>query len=179
MEIDFINYPNNRYSLLAVDQTVTPTTTPSNTVTQTEMVTDTALVTGMDGSATQSPSVTSTITESAQPTAITTALPSNTNTSIPSLTSTQTPDYTNTPGPTNTLIPLPSITLLFPAETATSTQTETLIAGSSLETDTIDFPGDDETGRISAQSILLIGTIILLWAILAMFVIFYIRKMSE
>lgn len=177
--IDIGNYPEIGYKLFAIDQTTTLTITPSASLTQTEMVTETTLASVTNEATTQSPVLTSTTTETTQPTETLTALPSNTNTSIPSLTPTNTPDYTSTPEPTNTLIPLPSITLLFPIETVTPTQISTQISESSLATNSINSSDSGGTGRISAQSILLIGTIILLWAILAMFVIFYIRKIGE
>ena len=183
----FFSWPEfNHYSvanssisdvLLAVDQTETATSTA--TVTPSETSTETVI--SIDAS--ETPAFTSTIagttTDTIQPTASTTGLPTTTNTSVPSVTATRTPDYTNTPGPTETLIPLPSITLLFPIETDTSTplgntQDELKTAEASISDSSPKTPE-----RISAQSILLIGTIIMLWVILAIFVIFYIKKMSE
>jgi hypothetical protein len=87
---------------------------------------------------------------------------------------TYTPSVTPSITPTTTLMPLPAITLIFPATTATLTPTITPTPVQVTETPRATVAGD--VASLSPRIKLIIGFVILLWLILALFVILYIRQ---
>jgi hypothetical protein len=87
---------------------------------------------------------------------------------------TPTSSLTPTPVSTATLMPLPPITLIFPAPTETTTPT---ITPQPVAANDTPKPTDGLVAiTLSPRVRLLIGLIILLWVILAVFVVIYIRQ---
>ena len=85
-----------------------------------------------------------------------------------------TPSATASQTPTTTLMPLPAITLIFPAATVTSTKTITPLPIPVTETPK---PQDNaELLPLSPRLRVLLIFVVLLWIILAGFVILYIRQ---
>jgi beta-lactamase regulating signal transducer with metallopeptidase domain len=164
------------HSINAQIATTSPSTTETTTATPAQSETPTATL--PVGAATGTPTPSSTVQGTVLPTVSTTAVRSGTTTTTPRITTTLTPNLTNTPGPTETFVPLPSITLLFPVETVTSTP-EMLSFDETSSTALPDEVSQDNPGRITARSVLLIGTILLLWVILAIFLIFYLQKIAK
>jgi hypothetical protein len=175
--ISAINGYSSKDDYFSINQstsTSSPSATDLGTSTQTQSGTSTnTLVPGTAITETSTPSSVNTVQPSLSPTSL-----SGTTTNTPELSKTSTPNITNTPGPTETFIPLPSITLLFPIDTATQTpeglSIEKLLSPSPPAEISQDIPG-----RISARSILLFGTILILWVILAFFIFFYIKRLAE
>ena len=91
---------------------------------------------------------------------------------IPSYT--HTPSTTPTATPTTTLMPLPEITLIFPESTSTSTTTTTPRISS--ETPTSELPGGSELQSVYPRYSVLTVVIVILWLILAGFLIVYVRQ---
>jgi hypothetical protein len=167
---------NNR--LLSTHADTSTSTLPlTNTATLTKPQFETpTTISGTDTTVTATPI--GTILNPTQSTLSPTSIPLGTTTALLELTTTLTPNFTNTPGPTATFVPLPSITLLFPIETVAYTPEGLFVAESSSAIQP-DGRMKDSPGRISARSILLIGTIMLLWVILSIFLIFYLQKLAE
>jgi hypothetical protein len=96
-------------------------------------------------------------------------------TSTPKIpTVTPTSSLTTTPIFTATLMPLPPITLLFPAPTQTTTPT---VTPQPVATSDTPKPANGSVAMtLSPRMRLLVGLIILLWVILAVFVVIYIRQ---
>jgi hypothetical protein len=76
--------------------------------------------------------------------------------------------------PTTTLLPLPAITLIFPASTSTSTVTETpkpiIVSQTPNPTQGVEF------AKLSPRIRILAILLVLLWLVLAGFVVIYIRQ---
>lgn len=90
-------------------------------------------------------------------------------------TSTYTPAPTATNTPTTTLMPLPPITLIFPARTDTSTPTITPVEITKIETD---YPSlDDVEENIPPRLRILSIVIVLIWILLAGYLMIYIRQL--
>jgi hypothetical protein len=91
-----------------------------------------------------------------------------------------TPELTFTPSttpsitPTTTLMPLPVIKLIYPVSTNTSTVTITPVPVSITET--TKPSGDDELFPLSPRVRLLTIILVILWMLLAGFVIIYVRQ---
>ena len=87
---------------------------------------------------------------------------------------TETPSVTPSLTPTTTLMPLPEITLVFPAPTRTPHATETQKLEVSTPTST---PSTDNIFmNISARTRVISIVVALLWLLLAIFIIIYIRQ---
>jgi hypothetical protein len=117
---------------------------------------------------------TQTITQAASPTV--TGFPSRTATPGPP-TQTATIPYTPSITPSTTLMPLPVITLIFPAYTATNTDTAT-----SQFSPTPDTPQSIDKAKPSdmpPRLILLVGILVILWGIMAGFLIIYFRQLKR
>ena len=86
---------------------------------------------------------------------------------------TYTPSPSPSVTPTTTLLPLPAITLIFPASTSTSTPTITprpiMVTETPIPSDGIEF------AKLSPRIRILTILLVILWLILAVFVIIYIR----
>lgn len=174
--LDAFNSVNDPYfAEIADTPSLSPTETDLSAVSQTPSQTSTpTLLPSASLNVTHTPTVVSTI----QPSSSSTPLISSTASKTIELTSTPTINMTNTPGPTNTYIPLPSITLIFPIETITDTPEgkSTVESISSTPTDKVLVETPD---KISSILILSIGTIIILWVVLAIFFVFFLQKLVE
>jgi hypothetical protein len=176
----------------ATGSTHTPTLTVTSTVTTTPTVSATPSPTATGGTSTltRTPTITRTITRT--PTATLRRTPTRTPTfrifptstrrvtstrvTTPTTTYTLTPTITETPTRTTTFLPLPRLTLLFPvlSLTETFTVTPTLVPTRTPR------PGAAPIGRtIAGPPLALLGALILLlWAALAGFLVFYLRRVG-
>ena len=92
-------------------------------------------------------------------------------------TQTITPAYTPSQTPTTTLMPLPAITLIFPAYTATTTVTANPQSSSISDTNTSQ---DNSDRSVYSQRLkLLIIVVIILWVVLALFLVIYFRQVKQ
>ena len=146
----------------------TPTTTTTQAINPTNTTTPTSTNLVNTATATSTRTATAVSTRS-NPT------PSSTLPAVP--TQTIAPAYTPSQTPTTTLMPLPAITLIFPAYTATNTITATHQFGSISETN----DNQDNGGRsvFSQRLKLLIIVVIILWLILALFLVIYFRQLKQ
>ena len=165
-----------------------PTTTPTRTSTGASTATRTATSTstssgGFTPTTTVTPKYTPTRTATATITRTPGIIPptptkkATTPTTTPTVTITVSEVITETPTTTPTLIPLPKLTLLFPVLTSTRTLSPTVTETASIT----------PTGNLSAftkekiqpKTNLLGGLIILIWILLAVFLVVYIRRVSH
>jgi hypothetical protein len=89
-------------------------------------------------------------------------------------TDTSTPSPTPSDTPTTTLMPLPAITLIFPISTTTSTATRTPKQTDITVTPTPYTP--EKLSTLPPRLTFLFVLLIILWVILASFIIIYIRQ---
>ena len=93
-------------------------------------------------------------------------------------TQTITPAYTPSQTPTTTLMPLPAITLIFPAFTATTTPVTAITQSSSISD--INTSQDNSDRSVFSQRLkLLIIVVIILWVVLALFLVIYFRQVKQ
>lgn len=146
----------------------TPTSTNTQAIIPTNTTTSTP--TNVD----YLPTTTLTRTATVVPTRSSTT-PSATIPSVP--TQTITPEYTPSHTPTTTLMPLPAITLIFPAHTVTNSVTSTPKLNSISETNP--SPDNNESLVLPQRLKLLVIVVIILWLILAMFLVIYFRQVKQ
>jgi hypothetical protein len=120
---------------------------------------------------------TGTLTQAASPASPTvTGFPSRTATPVPP-TQTATMLYTPSITPSTTLLPLPVITLIFPAYTTTNTVTATPQFSPTPETtQSID---KSKPSNLTPRLILLVGILIILWVVLAGFLVVFFRQLKR
>jgi hypothetical protein len=179
-----VSIGNNSTATATLTSTGDVSTATSTTTADTQTPTATQIKVSPTSSVT--PSITSTKTPKKTSTRTLTSTPTikrtATNTWPPTATftptgPTRTPTSTNTstPTPTTTLMPLPAITILFPIPTVTTTPSITL----SLTVTPTSLVEANQPSTISMRLKLLIAVVLLLWVILAGFIIFYVRRLSR
>lgn len=165
-----------------------PTTTPTRTSTGASTATRTATSTstspgGFTPTTTNTPKYTQTRTATATITRTPGIIPPTptkkvaTSTTTPTVTITVSEAITETPTTTPTLIPLPKLTLIFPVLTSTRTLSPTV-----TQTATITLTGNLHAlakEKIQPKTNLLGGLIILIWILLGVFLVVYIRRVSH